>query len=544
MKFNKIFAGLFSLGLMLSPICVYADENNIVAQSEDGTQTYTDYSSAWNAAKSGQNIVLMSDWYTSEHLVVGTSETVTIEMNGHMISRNLGESTKKDGEVIYVEENATLNLNGNNASKTLFAYVGYDESNQYASRRLTSGGLITGGASSNGAGGIHMKKQSTVNLNHVGVAGNIASTFYNCAGGGINIDGSDCFLDMKDSYVVYNKARYGGGIHVDGSNVIINMDHSTISNNYAVENGGGVNSNWDATYVCMNNDSRIIKNYAGDDGGGIYFCNPYCQVTSGDGLAEMYDNVCRRNGGAVYFNSSLRNNYALVKKISFKTNSAGEHGGVIYLDENNATIEDCKFNNNSAEDGGAIYLNSKNTYITNCTFEDNHVTNQGGAIADFHSDNSIDNCTFLRNSAEFEGGGIYVSQQYDITLSGKVVIKDNKRGGDYADDLMLQKAVFKTAYVKGEVEAGSSIGIRTGTLKETQVGKDIPSDCSEYFFLNDDGNYHISYENGTLQKRSGSLVGSIFGDNNLGAAVLVMTGICIVGIVILFVHNKRNCEEA
>ena len=539
MKCKKILASLFSLGLVLSPICVYADENDIVAQSEDGTQTYTDYSSAWNAALDGTNIVMTSDWNLSDHLVVSEGKTATIEMNGHKISRNLDINAKLDGEVIYVDKNATLNLNGNNEPNTNFSLYGFNEKDESEAYSLTSGGLITGGASTNGAGGIHMKKGSTMNLNQVAVAGNISSILItSSAGGGVYLS-EDCSLNMKNSYVDYNKAKDGGGIYVSGSNVFINMNRSTISHNYAIRNGGAINSNCDATYVCMNKDSNIVGNYARELGGGIYFYNPYCQITSEDGLAEISENESGKNGGAAYFEANVRGNTAQVNKITFNSNSSAGNGGAIDMAQSNVRIEDCKFNNNSGVSGGAVYLEAA-TYITNCTFENNRASEKGGAIADFIPDSTIDNCTITNNHADSEGGGVYVYQQYDIALSGKVVIKDNKRSGDYADDLMLQKTWVNTAYVKGEVNEGSSVGIRTGDTGETKIGKDITSDCSQYFFLNDDGNYQISYEDGTLHKRSCSLVGSIFGNENLGVSIFMMIGIVVVGVACLVVHKKKN----
>ena len=572
MKCKKILAGLFSLGLMLSPICVYADENNFVAQSADGNEFYTDADSAWQAATNGTIIKLTEDWNLNGALTINEGETVTIEMNGHKIARDLNGDQRSHGEVIHIKKGATLNLNGNNDSNTCFTYSGYDEENEFGTYSLTSGGLITGGYSNNG-GGIYMNESSHLNINNVAIAGNIADqnlgggdgggifmngkdstvTLTNVQitqnrskgnGGGIYINNDDCTVNMYDSNVSNNQAKNGGGIYVDGSNVIINMENSSINDNSVNESGGGIYSNKDATYVCMNKNSNILNNYAKKYGGGIYFDNPYCQITSGDGLAQVSNNSSGNNGGGVKFEGSSRGNTALVKNITFSSNSTDGYGGAIDLEQSGVTLEKCNFDQNSAKKGGAVHIYAENTYFTNCTFEENKATNQGGAIFIYGSYNAIDGCTIINNRAEVEGGGIYQYEKDDITLSGKLVIKDNKRGGDYADDLMLQKNGLYTAYVKGEVKEGSSVGIRTGDTGETKIGIDITSDCSKYFFLNDDGNYHISYEDGTLHKRSGSLVGSIFGNNNLGVAVLMMMGIVAIGVVCLIAHKKKNCEEA
>jgi parallel beta-helix repeat protein/predicted outer membrane repeat protein len=571
MKLKRVLTCLTGLMLVISPIRVYAEENSFVAQSSDGNDLYTDIDSAWQAATSGTTIELMSDWELNGPLIVNEGETVTIEMNGYKMVRNLDE-TSKDGEVICINKNATLNMNGNNAPDTCFTFSGYNENNEFESSSLKSGGLISGGYSYDG-GGIYMNESSHLNLNNVAIVGNtsrknlgggdgggiymngkdstvtlanvqITQNRANINGGGIFVNNDDCTVNMYDSIVSNNQAKNGGGIYVDGSNVIVNMENSSINDNSANESGGGIYSNKDATYVCMNKNSKVSNNYAKKYGGGIYFDNPYCQITSGDGLAEVSNNSCGDNGGGVEFEGSIRGNTALVKNITFSSNSADGYGGAINLDQSGVTLENCNFDQNSAIIGGGVHIYSENTYFTNCTFEDNTATNKGGAIYIYGSYNAIDGCTIINNHAEVEGGGIYQYEKDDITLSGVVTIKNNTRGGGYADDLMLQKNGLYTAYVKGEVKAGSSVGIRTGDTGETKIGIDITSDCSQYFFLNDDGNYHISYEDGTLHKRSGSLVGSIFGNNNLGTAVLMMVGIIVVGVVCLVVHNKKNREEA
>ena len=546
MKRKKMLVVLFSLGLILSPLKIYADEN-IVAQSQDGAQTYTNYDSAWTAAKSGTPIVMMQDWTLDDRLVLDENQTSTIYMNGHKIDRNLNGKCEYDGEAIYIDEKATLNLIGSTTTTT-FNFNGYKASSDYTSVSLSSGGLVTGGGSMNGGGAIHMKKASTLNLENVALAGNYSHIDLAGNGGAINMNNDDCVVNMTNSLIAYNKSERGGGIYIAGENEVIEMKSSSIFGNYASVDGGGIFSNKDATYVRMSQNSSINGNYAANNGGGIYFDNPYCQVTSTDTLAEISNNISARTdnnggGGGIYFPDSNRGNTAQVIGITFKSNQANRYGGAIYTDENDMTIDNCQFYENQAEIGGAIYNIAKRNTISNCTMEENKATSYGGALYNGKEDTKLENCTIRKNEAGQEGGGIFEHNTEDITLSGKMIITNNKRSDGAGDDLFLDKTWIATSYVKGEISSDSSVGVRTADDGTTQIGTDITSDCSQYFFLNDDGDYYIEYKDNKLYKSSTSALGSIFGNSNLGIAVIVMAGIVVVGVVSLAVHKKKSRKE-
>jgi predicted outer membrane repeat protein len=550
MKCKRILAGLASFMLVLSPISVYADEPTVVAQSEDGTQTYSDCASAWSAAKSGTPIVMVQDWITDSRFSLDEGQSATIYMSGHKIDTNLNGGSVYDGEVFYLDKNASLNLIGSTTNTTFkFNGYGYNGSSDSTTVSLTSGGLVTGGSSKNGAGAIHMKEGSTLNLENVAVGGNSSAAEIASNGGAINMNNDNCVVNMTNSIIAYNKANYGGGIYVAGENEVIEMKSSSIFGNYASENGGGICSNKDATYVHMSENSSINANYAKKSGGGIYFDNPYCQVTSTDTLAEISSNISAKanggGGGGIYFPDSNRGNTAQVVGITFKLNQAESYGGAIYTDENDITIDNCQFYENQAYRGGAIYNLGKRNTISNCTMEENKAEYEGGAIYDGNEDTKLENCTIRKNEAGSEGGGVFVPRTKDITLFGTMIITNNKRSDGASDDLFLEKTWATTAYVKGEISSDSSVGIRTGASGTTQIGTDITSDCSKRFFLNDTGIYYIEYKDHKLYKSSSSpLSSSIFGNSNLGIAVVVMAGIIVVGVVCLGVHKKKNREEA
>ena len=511
MKLRKMGASLLSLGLILSPMCVYA-QDTIVAQSEDGTQTYTDYTSAWNAALDGTKIVMTSDWDISDRLIVSEGKTVTIEMNGYKINRNLSES-ESDGETIYIDENSTLTLTGNNCPDKEIEFKGYDESSDKKNLSLNCGGMVTGGYSSNGAGGIHMKEGTTLNLENVAVAGNKSVTD-TTGGGGIDMYNDECTLNMQKSKIAYNFAHYGGGIYTDGENDYINMSQSSqVANNYASVSGGGIYSDQDATYITLDSYSKVLSNKSETSGGGIYAHYPYIQVLSNDSTGEISGNTSEIGGGMSFDYTSRYSTYSKVKNILFTSNVSDSMGGAIYNDQDNVTIENCTFKENKSVKGGAIYLNE--------TLD-------------------IANSTITNNEATEEGGGVYTFCRYDLNISGVMIVENNTRADGSKDDVFLGSGIFWVyAFVSGTPEAGSRIGIRCSD--ERKIATNQHEDTGS-FFLDEDG-YVLKYSLNSILKASGS-TGSVFGNGNTMIAVSVMAGIVFVGVICLVIHKKKNHGEA
>ena len=512
MKLKKIFASLLSLGLILSPLSVCAQENTAVAQSEDGTQTYANFDLAWSAAENGEKIVLLQDWDLTDRIYVAENLSISIELNGHTINRQLGGNVQNDGEVFYLSENATLTLTGNNQKDTQFKFKGYDGSNDLIDITYNTGGLVTGGASSNGAGGIHMKKSSKLYLENVAVAGNCGASIFTHDGGAINMNEDDCEVHMTNSSLCFNDAAYGGGICVSGENEIIEMNASSICNNYSTVNGGGIFSDEDATYVVLNNGSSIKNNRALEYGGGIYFENPYCQVRSSDTASEISGNHAKCGGG-IHFSSSSRGDTHIIENVTFDSNLADSSGGAIYNKLDDLTIKNCTFTKNRAEksNGGAIYVAGKGL--------------------------KIDSCTVQKNTSKSDGAGMYVSVHCSISMSGMMYVENNTRLDNTKDDVYLSGETT----ISGTPDSGSRVGINSLHDGKVCINQTVDNGV---FFVDDSDSYYLGYNDGKLYMISGSLLGSIFGNANLGIAVVVMAGIAVVGIVILIISKRKNHVEA
>ena len=126
---------------------------------------------------------------------------------------------------------------------------------------------------------------------------------------------------------------------------------------------------------------------------------------------------------------SWNGDYGLINNCIFENNKAqgAGLGGAINLHSNNCNITDCTFKNNGAYNyGGAIYLEGENNSVINSKFEDNEVSNSldssvitfGGAIYSKGKGLTIDTCTFTDNSAiNGNGGAVYVEGDNNIIFN-------------------------------------------------------------------------------------------------------------------------------
>ena len=149
---------------VVSPITtVYAEENDVLMMPYDETEKlneeticakvgeveYTNYIQAWQAVQqNGGTIDVLSDWVLTGNLEVFANKTITVNMNGHNIRRNLAAGTAiGSGQVFLVRENAELIINGGTKTtehKGTLTPKGVwvnDENGTYS----LYGGLISGG---------------------------------------------------------------------------------------------------------------------------------------------------------------------------------------------------------------------------------------------------------------------------------------------------------------------------------------------------------------------------------------------------------------
>ena len=475
---------LLSLVLMLSLLPVRAAAANHVAVVK-GTIYYDNIKDAWNAVKKGGRIDLLTDWNLEESgyrncLTVEENADVTVYLNGHILSRGLAKTNYLgygNGQIFYVKNGASLTINGGEDGENT-PHPGHLEGDLWfpgsgAKSVTLTGGVLTGGAcdDSDGAGAITMRKDAVVTLNNVTVAGNYADTYMgsNGSGGAIRMHNSGGTLNLNSSKIMYNHAEdNGGGIFIDDENCTVNMNNSEISHNFASDDGGGIYSGRLKTAISMKNGSKIEYNTA-DSGGGVYFYYSQFALRSEDSTASISHNTALNDsgcGGGVCLDSNRMNgNSGTIFGIRFEGNQARKLGGALYLHQESILVSGCEIIGNSASEGGGIYNdNDKNT---------------------------ISATTITGNTASTEGGGVFTSALNDITLSGKVIIKNNTRTDGSADDLYLNESMDWKAYILGSPTGRSEIGIRTMDAEERTLGKGQDFYFENAFFYNNGGGYRI-----------------------------------------------------
>ena len=480
MNIRKLSSILLAGILCLSPLGIQA--STTYATSEDGSKSYTSIDDAWSAAQNGTSIVMQTDWNISTRLVLDSNKSATIEMNGHKISRGLSDA-KTNGEVIKLCSKSTLNLNGKKASTTSFTFDGYKEGNR-ESTTISSGGLITGGNSTNGGGGIHMKEGSTLNLDSVAISGNSSFESWKTDGngGGICMDGDKDTVTLNNAQITYNKAqKEGGGIYIDDEESNIKMVDSQISYNYAGTNGGAISSDDEKTTITLDNSS-MMYNYSYDRGAAVYFFSSKFTITSEKCNSEIsYNNmgsITASGGGIFVQQSAFETNYGTINGLKFTHNNAPDQGGAITVYQDNITVSNCTITENTADNGAAISVHNDGFKLENSTVQSN-TTNDD------------------------DSGAVFVDSSNDIDLSGNVIIKDNSNTElNSTSDLYLETGIFTNAYITSSPNSNSTVGIRVDSART--VAKNQNEGTRNVYYLNNGFDYYLDYDNGTISSKVNS----------------------------------------
>ncbi|MGN0649307.1 MAG: chitobiase/beta-hexosaminidase C-terminal domain-containing protein [Oscillospiraceae bacterium] len=455
---KRILPVLLSVALMFTMTPVTAFAAPVVAIVNN--RSYTSIEKAWEVALntgSGYPIFMQCDWNYDGRLVVPDGKHMEIYMNGYMINRHLAsdneKNSKNDGEVIQANKNSTLIIHGGNPSVLHKGYVSqnkvwYASNASYSGTVNYYGGVIAGGHSKNGAGGIHVKSGAIVTLDSVTIAGNIADM----SGG---MDG------------------YGGGIMLDGENCRLTLTGTTrISHNYAQDDGGGIYINGSNARIYMDRTCSIDNNKSDDRGGAVYADKEKANIIGG----QIFDNYSGSNGGAIYINADD----ALLKDLDIHNNFAAGSGGGVYVYQEDCEFYNCKINNNTANNGlgGGVYIYDDGTAMTNC-----EVTG---------------------NTAKGNGGGIYVCSTVDLSLNGKMVVKNNttssRRNNVYLDSLVdvgWRPVGATISYLTGALSAGSQVGL-SGSFSLVSPNERLiyqePGSFNENYYFSDDSQYGVYWD--------------------------------------------------
>ena len=225
----------------------------------------------------------------SEALTIGSDRSVTIDLAGYSLSRNLGSAATK-GCVIIVSNTANLKL---------------------------TGGTITGGRNSEGGGGLI--NHGTAAISGCTFTGNVATT----RGGAIWSSGD---LTVENCSFTGNEAlAEGGNNHNEGDGGAIHLEAgtATLTDVTITENtskdAGGIYVKAGAT-LNLGGTSTINYNSSTEHGGGGIVNYGTVNLS---GSVDITDNSCHTNGAGIWNNGTL----SMVDHIRVKGNS----GDDVYL---------------------------------------------------------------------------------------------------------------------------------------------------------------------------------------------------------------------
>ena len=467
----------------------------------------------------------------SEPIRIKTGKNVTLDLNGHTLSRNFSK-IHDNGHVLVVQKDAVL---------TVIDSSGNDS------------GKITGGYSKDG-GGIYVN--GTLNFEGGTIADNNASQY----GGGIYAPGGT--VNISGGVITNNKAESSGGAVY--SNGRLTMENCTVKENRAKNNGGGIFANEKAL---LNITGGTVDGNESSSGAGIFLYKVSANI-SGVGFTG---NKATNEGGAVFsINSILEIDVKPeMENCTFKQNSAesggglalysgahlknciiegneatGDGGGVrVGLDSLEASYEQVRFDGtdfrgNTASNGGGVFANGKGELVLHdCTVNDNHAENNAGGVMADGVRTALIGAVIDQNSAKNYCGGITVVDSI-VSMKGQVIIKNNGSYGKYKvfDDMMLDG----NAYISNPgLYSGSYIHLGNKYIAgETVYVKDVSKYQMRYFHI--DSN---SVKFTPTSKVKTPVVASLFGGTAATLAIVIATALIAIGIAAVIIKKKKKPDK-
>lgn len=230
-------------------------------------------------------------------------------------------------------------------------------------------------------------------------------------GGAISVTGAA--LTVVGSTFTRNAgATNGGSIHARTTTV--EVTGSTFDSNFAGDFGGAIAATQVATLSVA--DSDFTANSAEDHGGAIFHDHPATGAL--DIRRSLFEaNTVSRDGGAVWFDGTVMT----AEMSAFADNVAGDHGGAVFIDENNSAIfTNTALTNNIAGDaGGAVFASPRPNQVT---FEESTISGNSASLASAVYaadvivsssdviDNLADESTIYVGGAPLQKGSLVVSQ--------------------------------------------------------------------------------------------------------------------------------------
>lgn len=359
-------------------------------------------------------------------LRVPYGKTVTLDLAGHTIDRNLGEAVS-EGYVIQVAGTLTINDS-------------------------VGGGLITGGKnsgsySSTSGGGISIDC-GTLIMNGGSISGNTGNT-----GGGVCVYNGT--FTMNGGTIggsgTPNSATYGGGVFVIYGT--FNLSGGTVSYNTASSFGGGVHLYSSSTLNIAS--GSIVNNSTSSNGGAVYIESSTFNMSGG--TISYNSTGSSKDGAGVYMTSGTFD----MSSGTISHNTASYCGGGVYISTGTATIRGtAAISNNSCEErtGAGVYLNGGTLSLSGSAVISGNESNAGaglycsGGTFNMTGGSIADNTTI---GGTGNGGGVYVA---GATF--------NMSGGSITGNTTNSTSGSKQNYGGGVYYGGGTFNLTGGSITD------------------------------------------------------------------------------
>ena len=408
---------------------------------EDGTvdsvRYYKDFASGWDYAVECAEtnffdhivINLYTDWNSHKYgaITIPENARVTLNLNGHTIDRGLGNNNEYNGEVICINEDADVIINGGKSGDPIVE-AGKDPGE-------IEMGTITGGNSDNGAGGIHVKDGAKLTLNNVHVDDNISDDDNGAGiaiyeGASLVMNGGSLSHNSLVGSTLGSDSYQGGGLYVYKGTAI--LDNVEIKNNqayndegagmavYAYESevalsnciidGNGLKTNADnsypgyATIYVNKSELTVTKTRFTNNGTYVYHSGArdyiFSTVIGGRRTSNVKLDECVFENNNVacifYFTNGADSAQLNATKCEIVNNKSSVHSWT----QGTLVFEKCTFNNNKSQNGDEAFDNNgyQTIILRDCSMGDSDYRDKTDIIFEDSNGNKLSASIFGEGS--------------------------------------------------------------------------------------------------------------------------------------------------
>ena len=425
-------------------------------------------------------LTLGSDYTFDGQITVPSNAYLVVDLNGHNICRTRNGKMIDNGGVFLVKEGGTLTINDSNPNvKSGWSNI--------------RGGIIMGGANSNGGGGITVERNANLYMN--------GGTIYDCRtdfhGAGICAKEGAKLIVLKNCRIHYCHAFdsaddcSGGGIYAKNVSRL-ELENAEVTTCHTEDSGGGI------YYFGGNNGIFIIS------------------------ACTFDNNTCKDDGGAVYFSSSEGGYF---DKCTFTSNTAHDDGGAIYTVKNGLRVADVK--------------KDEPVMIRECTMMNNKADDEGAAVFVDREDVVFVTDTITGNNAG-DKGAVYVSHNagrygYDISVKGLTVIANNSSGTANRANIVLENygATHNYIYCAGLYE-GSNVVFSTLASGKVETLRNVDSYQLRYFHPETGS---LSFE-GRETVEAPLVTASVFTKGSL-IVIITLAGVALLAAAYAIIYKRK-----